>query len=323
MMNAKQWLVSVALAVPGLWAVSSAVAQEAPFPNKPIHIVVPFAAGSSADDNSRFYAELMQRALKVPVVVENKPGGAGEIGASYVKAQPADGYTLLMGTNSTMALNPVMKKNLSYDAFADFRPVHGLQLTGAILVVSSEGPVKTVADLLSMAKAEKRSLNIGNYSDGYKLMGDWWAHEAKAEINHVPYKGANQMLPDLVSRRLDAAFIDAAGVQQMINAGKLRGLAITDGKRDAKFPDIPTMKESGYADFETYVWTSFYVPAKTPDAVTQKLADTLRDALKTPESKARTAARPGREMSLHTTALGDFQRADAERYKKVLKATGL
>ena len=295
-MNAKQWLVSVALAVPGLWAVSSAVAQEAPFPNKPIHIVVPFAAGSSADDNSRFYAELMQRALKVPVVVENKPGGAGEIGAAHVKAQPADGHTLLMGTNSTMALNPVMKKNLSYDAFADFRPVHGLQLTGAILVVSSEGPVKTVADLLSMAKAE---------------------------INHVPYKGANQMLPDLVSRRLDAAFIDAAGVQQMINAGKLRGLAITDGKRDAKFPDIPTMKESGYADFETYVWTSFYVPAKTPDAVTQKLADTLRDALKTPESKARTAARPGREMSLHTTALGDFQRADAERYKKVLKATGL
>ena len=320
-MNAKRVLLATFLLT--ATALLPAQAQTSGFPNKPIHIVVPFAAGSSADDNSRFYAELMQKTLKVPVIVENKPGGAGEIGASYVKAQPADGYTLLMGTNSTMALNPVMKKNLSYDAFADFRPVHGLQVTGAILVVPSDGPAKTVADLLKLAKTEKRSLAVGNYSDGYKLMGDWLGHEAKVEVNHVPYKGANQMLPDLVGRRLDAAFIDAAGVQQMINAGKLRGLAITDGKRDAKFPDVPTMKELGYADFETYVWTSFYAPAKTPDAVVQKLADTVRDALKTPESKARVSARPGREMNLHTTALGDFQRADAERYKKVLQATGL
>ena len=320
-MNAKRVLLATFLLT--ATALLPAQAQTSGFSNKPIHIVVPFAAGSSADDNSRFYAELMQKTLKVPVIVENKPGGAGEIGASYVKAQPADGYTLLMGTNSTMALNPVMKKNLSYDAFGDFRPVHGLQVTGAILVVPSDGPAKTVADLMKLAKTEKRSLAVGNYSDGYKLMGDWLGHEAKVEINHVPYKGANQMLPDLVGRRLDAAFIDAAGVLQMVNSGKVRALAITDGKRDAKFAELPTMKEAGFPDFESYVWTSFYVHSKTPDAVVKKLADTMRDALNTPESKARVAARPGRELNLHTKAMGDFQRTESDRFKKVIQAAGL
>ena len=318
-MNTKQLLAAVVLSATGL---TSAWAQDA-FPNKPIRIVVPFAAGSGADDNSRFYADLMQKALKVPVVVENKPGNGGEIGAAYVKGQPADGYTVLMSSNSIMSLNPVLKKNLTYDAFTDFRPVHGIQVGGAVLVVPADSPAKTVADLLKLAKAENRPLSMGNYSEGYQLLATWLGHEGKAPINHVPYKGGGQMMTDVIGGRLDGAFIDAAAVLQMINSGKVRGLAITDGKRDAKFPNLPTMKEAGFADYESYVWTSFYVHSKTPDAVTQKLADTVRDALKTPESKARMASRPGREMNLYTTAMGDFQRTEAERFKKVIQAAGL
>ena len=318
-MNAKRVLAAMLLTT----ALTPAVAQDKDFPNKPIHIVVPFAAGSSSDDNSRFYAELMQKALKVPVLVENRPGNGGEIGAVYVKNQPADGYTLLLASNSIMSLNPVLKKNLPYDAYADFRPIHGMQVGGAVLVVPVDGPAKTVADLLKVAKTENRPLNIGNYSEGYQLLATWLGHSGKVPVTHVPYKGGNPMMLDVVGGRLDAAFIDAAGVLQLINSGKVRGLAITDGKRDAKFADLPTMKEAGFADFESYVWTSFYVHSKTPDAVTQKLADTMRDALNTPESKTRVTSRPGRELNLHTKAMSDFQRTESDRFKKVIGAAGL
>ena len=317
-MNAKRVLLALLLTATAL----PAVAQDA-FPAKPIRIVVPFAAGSSSDDNSRFYAELMQKALKQPVLVENRPGNGGEIGAVYVKNQPADGYTLLLASNSIMSLNPVLKKNQPYDAYADFRPIHGMQVGGAVLVVPVDGPAKTVADLLKIAKTENRPLSIGNYSEGYQLLATWLGHSGKVPVTHVPYKGGNPMMLDVVGGRLDAAFIDAAGVLQMVNSGKVRALAITDGKRDAKFADLPTMKEAGFPDFESYVWTSFYVHSKTPDAVTQKLADTMRDALNTPESKARVAARPGRELNLHTKAMSDFQRTESDRFKKVIQAAGL
>lgn len=306
-----------------LMAGLSGPAAAADFPNKAIRIIVPFAAGSGSDESARFYGDLLAKRFKVPVLVENRPGASGLVAISGFKALPADGYTILLASNSVMAVNPIVMKDLPYDPFKDFRPVHGLFVSGAVLVAAPEAPGKTVAELVSAVKQAKRPMSIGNYSEGYQLLGTWLGHVAQVPITPVPYKGGGAMVTDVLGGRLDAGFNDASGVMQMVNTGKLRGLAITSGKRDPKLPDVPTMKELGYANFESYVWASFYVLSGTPDAATQILADAMSEALNSPESKARAAVRPGELLNLSMSRMGEFQRDEYERFKKVAAAAGL
>ena len=306
-----------------LGAAATSTAQTAPFPNKPLRILVPFTAGSGSDIYARFFGKKLSEILGQPVIVENKPGAGGALAVQALKADPADGYTILLASNSVMAVNPIVMKDLPYDPFKDFRPVHGLFVSGAVLVASPENPSKSVAELVGAVKQAKRPMSIGNYSEGYQLLGTWLGHVAQVPITPVPYKGGGAMVTDVLGGRLDAGFNDASGVMQMVNTGKLRGLAITSAKRDPKLPDVPTMKELGFANFESYVWASFYVRSGTPDAVTQTLADAMSEALNSPESKARAAARPGELLNLSMSRMGEFQRDEYERFKKVAAAAGL
>jgi len=298
-------------------------AQASSFPNKPIRIIVPFNAGSGSDSASRAYGEIMSRMLGQPVVVENRPGGSGVVAIQAVKATPADGYTIFLGSTSPMCVMPVLTKNLPYDAFKDFRPVHGLSVGGAAFIIKGDSPHKTLPEFLAAARRDKKVINVGNYSDGYMLVATWLGAVGGLQVNHVTYKGGVQLQTDLAAGQLDLGVNDISGIAALAKEGRIRGVAITSGERDPKFPDVPTMKELGFSDFETYVFASFFVRAETPDDVTIKLANTVRAALLSPEGKAFQAANAGNPMMLHTKELGDFQRREYERFKKVADAAGI
>ncbi len=301
----------------------AAHAQAGSFPNKPLRIVVPFNAGSGSDSASRVYGEVMGRLLGQSVVVENRPGASGLLAIQNVKQAPADGYTLFVGTTSPMCVMPVLTKNLPYDAFKDLRPVHGLSVGGATIIVKGDSPYKTLPELLAAAKRENKILNVGTYSDGYMLVGQWVGAVGGVKVNNIPYKGGIQSQTDLAAGQLDLAINDSSGIAQLKREGRIRALAITSDKREPKYPDVPTMLELGYSAFETYVFASLYVRAETPDDITIKLADTVRAAMLSPEGKAYQAANAGLPMMLHTKEMGDFQRKEYERFKKVAEAAGI
>lgn len=295
----------------------------ASFPSKPIRIMVPFNAGSGSDETSRIYGEIVGKLLGQPVIVENRPGGSGLLAIQATRQAPPDGHTIMLGSNSPMAVNPIVMKDLPYDPFKDFRPVHGLSVNPAALVVKADSPWKTVREMVEAARKENRPLSVGNYSQGYQLIGTWLGTAGKVPVTHVPYKGGAQMVTDVMGGQLDTGVNDFSGVAELHRAGKLRILAITGDKRDAKLPDVPTMIESGFPGFESYVWAAMFVRSETPDAIVQKLADAFSRALNSPEGKAYQASRPGTPLMLPMDRMGEFHRKEYERFKAVADAAGV
>jgi len=315
----KRLLAALALAI----AAPLAHGQAADFPTKPIRIVVPFNAGSGSDETSRVYGEIVSKMFGQQVLVENRPGGSGLIAIQAVKAAPPDGHTLLLASNSPMAVNLLTMKNLPYDPFKDFRPVHGLSVGPAAFVVKADSPYKSMKDLIDAAKRENRPINIGNYSDGYKLIATWLGTAGNVPVNHITYKGGAQMVTDVMGGQIEIGVNDFGGVVPQAKAGKLRILAITGDKRDPMLPDVPTMIESGFPGFESYVWASLFVRAETPDAIVEKLADAFGKALVSPEGKAYQAQRPGQVLMMRTDKMGEFHRREYERFKRVAEAAGI
>jgi tripartite-type tricarboxylate transporter receptor subunit TctC len=315
----KRLITTIALAL----AAPLAFAQAANFPSKPIRIIVPFNAGSGSDTGARVYGEILSKELGQPVIVENRPGGSGLLTIQAVKAAPADGHTIMLASNSPMTVNPVVMKDLPYDPVKDFRPISGLGRGAVAFIVRGDSPAKTVADLVSVAKAEKRSLVVGNYSAGYRLVAAWLGTASGTEVTHVTYKGGAQMMNDIIGSQLDTGAIDFGGAAPLIKEGRLRALAITGDKRHPDFPDVPTMKESGFPDFETYVWTSFFVRAETPDDITKKLADAMQKVLVSPEAKAYQATIPTQPMLFGPEEMRAFQLSEIERFGRVAKAAGI
>ena len=266
---------------------------------------------------------MISKVLGQTIVVENRPGASGLIAIQAVKSAPADGYTMFVGTNTPMCILPIMSKTLPYDPFKDFRPVHGFGIGVASFVVKGDSPHKTLPDLVAAIKREKRPLNIGNYSDGYMLIAAWLGLVAGVEVSHVPYKGGAQLQNDIMGGTLELGLNDLGGVITHIKEGRMRGLSVTGAQRDRLLPNIPTMLELGYPEFETYTFSSLFARAETPDDVTNKLADAVRTVMNSPEGKAYQATQPSLPMFMHTKELGDFQRKEYERFKKVAAAAGI
>lgn len=297
--------------------------QAQTFPSKVIRIIVPFSAGSSSDADSRFYGDILSKRLGQPVVVDNKPGGSGIVAVQAVKNAPSDGYTILLASNSPMAVNPVVMKDLPYDAFKDFKPLTGLAVGSVGFVVRNESPYKTISDLVNAAKREKRPIAVGNYSSGYQLVATWLGTVIKAEINHINYRGGSQAMTDVIGGQLELAVVDPSGALPLVQDGRLRMLATTGDKRFEGLPDVPTMKESGYSEFETYVWTSFFVRSETPKHVTEKLADAILEILSSEQGTAYQKSRGVAPLLLKTEGMRKFQITEYERFKRVAEAAGL
>ncbi len=327
MRRIKSLLLAAALlaALPALaqTAAQTATQAAATFPARQIKILVPFNAGSGADSSSRFYGEQLGKLFNQQVLVENKPGGSGVVAVQAVRQAPADGHTILMGSNSPAVVNAITIKNLPYDPFKDLRPLYGIAISPVAFAVRADSPHKTMADLVAAAKKANRPLQLGDYSAGYKLVAAWLGSASGLPVDHIPYKGGAQMLTDVVGGQLEVGVIDFTGTIELMKGGRLRVLAITADQRDAKFPDIPTMKESGFADFETAVWSAFFVRAETPDDVVEKLAAAMQKAMTSDAGRAYHAALPSAAMMMGPKALGDFQRREYERFKRVADAAGI
>jgi tripartite-type tricarboxylate transporter receptor subunit TctC len=319
----KKALLAIALALCPVLSHAQGGTAAAQYPNKPIKILVPFTAGSGADTSSRFYGDLLAKLWGQAVLVENKPGGSGVVAVQAAKLAAADGYTILMATNSPMTVNPIVMKNLPYDSIKDFRPVIGVSIAPVAFIVRADSPYKTIKDLVEATKKSGLSLNMGNYSAGYELIGAWLGTAANLPINAVPYKGGEPMMVDIMGGQLTTGAIDFAGAAPRIRDGRLRALAITGNARDPAFPDIPTMKESGYVDFESYVWASFFVRADTPDDITQKLYEAFKKVMASPEARIYQAGQPAKLMDLGPQDLKAFVIAEIERFKRVAQAAGI
>ena len=231
------------------------------FPNKPIRVIVPFAAGSGADGATRVIAEQMQRTLGQTLVVENRPGGSGAVAVLAVKQAPADGYTVLVGTNSPMSVNPIVMKNPGYDSVKDFKPVNGILRSMNVWYVANESPIRSIPDLVAAAKS--KPVSVGSYSAGYHLGIEWVAALGGVKVNYVNYKGQAQAITDVIGRALDVGMGDMSGALPLIQSGKIRAIAVSGATRHPGLPNVPAIRET-FPEYENYAWTSFFVRAETP-----------------------------------------------------------
>lgn len=260
-------------------------AQADTFPSRPIKFVVPFPPGSGTDTSARYFGRKLSELTRQPVVVENKPGANGFIGVQNALGAPADGYTVFVGSNSTLAVNVALFKKLPYDPQVDFAPLGMMMRAPVVLAVPPASPYKSVADLISTAKAQPGKLNYAGGSAGYQLMAELFNDTAGINTVHVPYKGASEALAAVASTQVDLTFSDITAAQGLVKGGKLRALAVAADKRAPALPDVPTTAEAGLPDYKAYVWVGAMVAARTPKAEAEKLSALLTQIAAMPETR--------------------------------------
>lgn len=261
------------------------------FPTRPITLVVPFPAGGPADIGTRAVAQQVAESMGRPVLVENRAGAGGQIGANVVKVAAPDGYTLFLANIGTHAINRTLYANLQYDPVKDFAPVSLMFSLPHVLVVNPESPIKTVADLVGAAKAQPGKLSFASQGvgSGGHLLGEMLKHRTGIDVVHVPYRGTAHALPDLLGGRVQFFFDGIPGAGPLVAEGKLRGLAITDKARADMLPNVPTMTEAGFPDYELSAWFGLAVPAGTPKEVIAKLHTEVAKAIAHPDVQRRFA----------------------------------
>jgi tripartite-type tricarboxylate transporter receptor subunit TctC len=265
-----------------------ALAQDA-WPGKPIRIVVPFAAGGTSDVLARLIGEKLQASLKQTVLVENRAGAGGVIGADVVAKSPPDGYTLLLGTISSHAINPALQPKMPYNAISDFSQVVLLGSISNVLLVGAAQPYKNVAELIDAAKKAPGNISFASAGQGSSqhMSGEMFKLLAGADLTHVPYKGSAPAIQDLIGGQVPASFETVTVAVPHIQSGKVRALAVTSAQRSGALPNVPTLQESGVAGFDVASWQAFYAPAGTPPAIVNKLNSEISKILATPDVKAR------------------------------------
>ena len=304
------------------WCTASlAFAQSGDFPTKPIRMISPFAAGSGADSSARALAEQMQRFLGQPVLVENKPGASGAVAAIAVRQAAADGYTIMVGTNSPMSVNPIVIKNPGYDPLKDFKALHGIGRSQNLWYVANESSVRNMSDLV--AQARTRGVNVGSYSAGYQLAMEWAALSAKTKFTYVPYKGQGQVFTDVIGRQLDAGVGDLGGALPLVQSGKMRAIAVSGDTRHPALPQVPTLREL-WPEYVNYSWTAFWVRTETPPDVHAKLVAATSRAMKTPEITRYFEAQGSEPMyAFGPTEMGRYQLEEFQRFKGIADVVGI
>ncbi len=311
----------VLAALLGILPLADALAQA--FPNKPLRLVVPYPPGGGADGNARSLAQPMASLLGQPIVVENKPGASGILAANTVLQSPADGYTMLFDT-FPYVVNAVLHK-LPFDPIKDLLPVSQAINMPLILVVPADTPFKSVQELITYAKANPGKLNYGSYGAGgaAHLAAELLARDAGIDWVHVPYKGGAPAMADVLAGRLSAYFTNPITGLAHIQSGKIRALATTGAQRMKILPDVPTVKEIGYKDFEVVEWNGFFVPAGTPAEVITKLSDAVKLATQQPEVQKRMAAQGVEPVGNTPKEFGAFLQGQIEKWSALVKTNNI
>jgi tripartite-type tricarboxylate transporter receptor subunit TctC len=265
----------------------AATAMAADYPTKPIRLVVPYAPGGGADSVALIVAKKVSENIGQPIVIDNKGGAGSILGTEIVAKAEPDGYTLLLGQSGPISINPAVYKSLPYDPVKDFAPVTMTTAYPYILVVNADLPVKSLQELVALAKSKPGAMNYGSTGVGAAnhLVAELFNAKAGLKMTHVPYRGTALAVGDLLGGQLTMVFGDPISVLSQIKAGKLRALAVTSLGRSSVAPDVPTVAESGYPGFEALAWHGILAPAKTPPAIVQKLNAEIAKALADPATK--------------------------------------
>ena len=303
-----------------LLALASAHAFAQGFPARPITMIVPYAAGGSADVVARPLAAEMSKVLGENVVVELRPGAGGNIGAEYVakNARP-DGYTILLASLS-LATNVSLMK-LNFDPRKDLTAIGGICTFPNVLVVSAQDPARTVQDIVARARAEPAKLTFGSSGPGTSshLAGELLSAAANIQLVHVPYKGSGAVYPDLIARRVTMLFDLSGSASGHIKGGQVKALATTGAKRAAALPDIPTFAESGFPGFEFGAWLGLFAPNETPKEALSRLEQATLEAIATSDMKARLAQMGGESVPARAAEFWQFFNRDIERYARLVR----
>lgn len=305
-------------------AFAGASAEEA-FPSKPITFVVPYAAGGPADAFIRSISQALSERMRVPVVVDNKPGANGNIGSAAVAHGRADGYTLLLGTSSTIAINPhLYGKSMPYDTVKDLQPVTLMHVMANVLVVNPQTPFHSVKDVIAASKVKPGSLSFGSPGNGntMHLAAELMKSRAGIDMLHVPYKSGPNALQDVVAGQLPLMFNNLPAVLDLVRSGKLRALAVTSRTRNSRLPDVPTMIEAGVPDYESIVWSGVFVKAGTPAPIVEKLHKEFAAVLQSPSFR-KPLEDQGYVVTHNTPQeFAKLIEADVKAWGKVVKDSG-
>ena len=303
---------------------AAAEAAEQQFPTKPVRMISPYAAGGGSDTLARIIAQKLYDAWGQPVIVENRPGGGGILGAETVAHATPDGYTYLVTPSAVLTINPHLYSKLRYDTFKDFAPVSMATNSPYYLVVHPKIPVATVKELITYAKANPGKLNYSSSGSGSSthLAGVLFSNMAGVDMVHIPYKGAAPAIVDLLAGNVQLRFGSVVPVLPHVRSGRLRGLAISSAKRYAPLPDVPTIAESGLPGYKVESFYAVVAPAGTPRAIIAKLNAEMVRSLKTPEVAAHMAADGAEVIASSPEELAKSLREDYERWAKPVKDSG-
>ena len=300
------------------------LAQTQAYPSKPIRIVIPFAAGSATDVIGRVFGDKISATLGQPVIVENKSGATGMIAADFVAKAPPDGYTLLIGTNTTNAVIQMLVKSVPYDPDRDFAPISFLGVLPQVVTVTNSFPAKSLAELISYARANPKKLSYAWANSAHRVSAETLAKMANIEIYNIPYKNASQAMTDLISGEVQMLISDMVVAMPHIKSGRIRALAVTSPGRSSLLPDTPTVAEAGQLpSYEILGLFALFAPAGTPQEVINKLNATVRKVSADSELRSRLVGLGLEVQPSSPTELGARMRLEKERWTKVAKEAGI
>lgn len=311
-------LPALALAV---LSADSALAQAA-YPSRPIRIVVPFPAGGGPDMIARTLAQKLGEQNPWSVLVENRPGASGNLGVDAVAKSAPDGYTLVVGQTSNLAINPTLYPQLPYDPLKDLRPVVWVSSSPMVLAVSAASPFKTYADVVAAARAQPGAITLGFSGSTAHLAGRMAQNAAAMQLRYIPYKGAAQAMIDLVGGQIDLHISSVPTLLGQVRNGKLRALALTSAQRSEQLPETPTLAESGYPGFDAVTWLGILAPAATPTAIVQQLNQAINQALAQPDVAGKLRAEGGIVQGGSPERFGELLRAEAPRWGRIVRESG-
>ncbi|MBY4598623.1 tripartite tricarboxylate transporter substrate binding protein [Ottowia caeni] len=315
-------LAAASVAATGLGVAATAAAQT--FPTKPITIVVPFSAGGTTDILARIVAQPLGTELGQPVVIDNRAGAGGNIGAAIAAKAPADGHTLFMGTVGTHAINASLYKKLPYDPIKDFAPLSRVASVPNLLVAHPSRPYKTIKELIAYGKANPGKVNYASAGSGSSihLSGELFESMTKVGMVHIPYRGSAPAVNDLLAGQVDIMFDNMPSAIQHVRAGKLRAIAVTTAKRSDQLPQVPTIAESGVPGYEATSWFGLFTNAGTPAPVVAKLNAALAKVLAQPDVKKRIAEQGGMIQAETPEQFAAFIQAESQKWGKVVRDSG-
>jgi len=300
------------------------LAAEQAYPSKPIRLVVPFPAGGSLDVVARAIGQKLTEAWGQPVVIDNRPGAGGNIGADLVAKSAPDGYTILEGALSTHAVNVSLYAKMPYDPIKDFAPITLVAVTPNVLVLNASYPVNSVPELLAYARANPGKLSFGSGSNGSAghLAGELFKTEAGVDMVHIPYKGGAPAMQALLAGDTQLMFDNLANSAAQLKAGKLKALAVTTAKRSSLMPELPTLSETGLPGFDIYTWWGFMAPAGTPKEIVAKWNAEVTRILNSPEMKAFFAQQGAEPAPDSPEQFAALIRSEISKYAKIVKQSG-